>query len=427
VKIKDNVVGFENPAKSVVKDALTCFIKESAQKMLITAIEAEVSEFIKQYESQTLSTGHQRVVRNGYQPERTIQTGVGSIKVKLPRVRDRAVDTEEKIIFYSNLIPKYMRRTVTLDVLLPVLYLKGISTGDFSEALTPMLGEQAKSISPSVISRLKDSWYEDYQHWQKRDLSARHYVYWWVDGIYTSIRSESEKICMLVIVGATQQGKKELVGMIDGFRESTDSWAELLMDLKNRGLKIGAKLAVGDGALGFWKAVSRIYPDTQHQRCWVHKTSNVLDKLPQSQQAKAKSMLHDIYLAATKQDAVAAFNQFINHYQLKYSKAAECLIKDKEELLTFYDFPAEHWQHIRTTNPIESTFSTIRHRTKKSRGCFSRETIIACIFKLACEAEKRWKRLYGYKRLAEVINLVKFIDGISEHEPNKNNSSSEAA
>ena len=403
----------------MVQDSLTNFLRESAQKMLAMAIENEVNEFIKTHQHLTLSEGLQRVVRNGYQPERTIQTGIGSIALKLPRVRDRE-NVEEKIQFHTQLIPKYMRRTVTLDVMLPLLYLKGISTGEFTQVMEPMLGASAKSISAHVISRLKAEWLEDYKVWLKRDLSLKRYVYWWADGIYLTARMESEKTCMLVIVGADQDGKKELVGLVDGFRESKESWLELLNNLKQHGLTKGPELAIGDGALGFWGALQEAYPATKMQRCWVHKTANVLDKLPKSQQTRAKSMLHDIYLAPTRREAQQAFEVFLQTHQIKFAKATECLVKDKEILLNFYDFPAEHWQHIRTTNPIESTFATVRHRTKKSKNCFSRDTIIACVFKLCVEAEKRWKRLYGYKRLADIIRLVKFIDGIAESENNSN-------
>ena len=414
---KSNVVNFKNPAKSIIEDYLTAFLKESAQKMLKAAIEAEVNEFLKGCKHLSLPAGQQRVVRNGYQPERIIQTGIGNIEIKLPRVRDREM-AEEKIQFHSQLIPKYMRRTVTLEVMLPLLYLKGISTGDFTQVMEPLLGEKAKGLSPNVISRLKSDWLMEYKTWQGEDLSLKRYVYWWVDGIYLAARMESEKTCMLVIVGADKEGKKELVGLIDGFHESKQSWLELLNHLKQQGLSIGPECAVGDGALGFWGAVSEVYPGTSHQRCWVHKTANIVGKLPKSQQAKSKSMLQDIYLAPTKKEAYHAFDLFIQTHQLKFSKATECLIKDKEALLTFYNFPAEHWQHIRTTNPIESTFATVRHRTRKSKNCFSRDTIIACVFKLCKEAEKRWKRLYGYQRLADVINLVKFIDGLSEKKQN---------
>lgn len=307
-----------------------------------------------------------------------------------------------------------MRRTVTLDSLLPLLYLKGISTGDFKDALEPILGKDAANVSPSVISKLKSSWLTEYKQFLRQDLSDRNYVYFWVDGIYLEARMESEKSCILVIIGADSNGKKELVALVDGFRESKESWRDLLADLQERGLKQGPKLAIGDGALGFWGALAEIYPTTKWQRCWVHKTRNVLDKLPKSLQKKAKSDLHEIYLSATKKEAIKAYSSFISMYGAKYPKVAMCLEKDKETLLTFYDFPAQHWQSIRTTNPIESTFATVRHRTKKSKGCFSRDTIIASVYKLTKEAEKRWKKLYGQQHIADVINLVKFIDGIPQ-------------
>jgi transposase-like protein len=410
---KSNRVNIENP----VQDVLTAFLKESAQKMLQIAIEQEVNDFIAFYKDQRLEDGRQRVVKNGYLPERGIHTGIGTIKVEVPRTRDRSTD-KDKIIFNPWWIPRHMRRTATLDVWLPILYLKGISTGDFQRVLEPLLGKGASNISPSVISRLKSEWLTDYQMFLKRDLVDKRYVYWWVDGIYLSARMEGDKTCMLVIIGADEQGNKELVGLIDGFRESKDSWLELLQDLKLRGLENGPKLAIGDGNMGFWGALSEIYPTTKWQRCWVHKTRNVLDKLPKTLQSKAKSQLHEIYFAPTIADAAKAFNKFIDNYKLKYPRASECLEKDKEALLTFYSFPAEHWQSIRTTNVIESTFATVRHRTIKSKNCFSRDTIIASVFKLLQDAQKRWKKLYGHHRLAEVINLVKFVDGIQHNGEN---------
>jgi transposase-like protein len=411
--IKDNLISEKNLAQNVVNDELTNFLRESACKMLKIAIESEVNEFILKHEYLRANGNKKRIVRNGYLPERKIKSGIGDITVKMPRIRDRLANNDN-IQFTSSLIPKYMRRTVTLDIMLPILYLKGISTGDFQNVLTPMLGANAKSISPGVISKLKESWLLDYKKWFTRDLSNKRYVYWWADGVYLSARMETDKTCMLVIVGADEHGKKELVGLIDGFRESKESWLELLNDLQKRGLNYAPHLSVGDGALGFWGALSESYPKTKHQRCWVHKTKNILNKLPKSQQNKAKSKLHEIYLAETKKDALKAFNDFTKQYSTKYCKAVECLKKDKEELLNFYNFPAEHWQHIRTTNPIESTFATVKHRTRKSKGCFSRNTIIASTFKLLMEAQQRWKRLYGYRRLAEVINLVKFVDGEAE-------------
>ncbi len=400
---------YKKQTKTLAKDHLTNFTRESANKMLKIAIEQEVADFILQHKN-LKHEGKQRIIRNGYLPPRKISSGVGEIDIAMPRIRDR--NNNEKIQFVSNLIPKYMRRTVSLDVILPILYLKGISVNNFQDVLCPILGENVNNISPGVIHKLKESWLLEYKQWLTRDLTDKKYVYFWVDGVYLQARMDNEKTCMLVIVGADEFGNKELVALIDGVRESKAAWRELLLDLRSRGLVYSPHLAVGDGALGFWGALTEVYPKTVHQRCWVHKTANVLDKLPKQSQAKAKSMLHDIYLAETKKDAIAAYEKFIKTYKIKYPKATECLMTDQEELMAFFAFPAEHWQHIRTTNPIESTFATVKHRTRQSRGCFSRDTIISSTLKLLLEAEKRWKRLYGYTQLAEIINLVKFVDGL---------------
>jgi len=418
---KTNVVEYRNPAKEIVNDQLSDFLRESAQKMLRIAVEAEADDFIEAHRSKRLSNNRQRVVRNGHLPEREIQTGIGGITVKMPRVRDQEKESDDPIVFQSSLVPKSMRRTATLDVLLPILYLKGISTGDFGTVLEPLLETEASSISPGVISRLKSKWYEEYQSWTKKDLSQKRYVYWWADGVYLKARMESEKSCVLVIVGADEYGKKEVVAIVDGFRESKIDWRDLMNDLQDRGLQEGPRLAIGDGSLGFWGALTEAFPQTQKQRCWVHKTANLLSKLPKSQQSKAKSKIHDIYRAANKSDAQKAIETFIEHYQLKYEKVVQCLIEDERELLTFYDFPAEQWVHLRTTNPIESTFATVRHRTKKSKNCFSRKTIIASVFKLIKEAEKRWQPLKGKYRIPQVIQFERFIDGIHENEINSQN------
>ena len=410
---KNNVINYENPAENIVSDALSDFLRSSAQQMLKLAIEEEVQDFISNYKDMKLADGKQQVVRNGYLPERDIQTGIGKVSVTMPRVRDRGA---EGISFTSNLVPQYMRRTVTLDVLLPLLYLKGVSTKDFADSFEPILGKKPKNMSPNVISRLKSGWYDDYEKWQRRDFSSKENVYFWVDGIYFQARRESDKNCILVIIGADNCGNKEVVAIYDGVRESKESWRELLLDLKDRGLNHGPRLAVGDGALGFWGAMTEIYPDSQHQRCWVHKTANILNKLPKSQQAKAKTMLHDIYLAECSEDAEKALKKFVAKYELKYQRAVECLLKNEDELFAFFNFPAEHWVHLRTTNPIESTFATVKHRTRKSKNCFSANTIIAAVFKLCMEAEKRWRPLRGKHRIAQVINMQKFIDGIHENE-----------
>ena len=413
---KDNVLELKNTVENEVKDALTGLIREAANKAIQEAIMVELKEFMDALSDLRLDDGKQQVVRNGYQPERNVATGVGNVKVKLPKVRDRK---GSGIQFHSLLVPPYMRRAKTIDELLPLLYLQGISTNHFQEALAPILGENAKNVSPQVICRLKEQWRDELKAWQNCSLSDKRYVYWWVDGIYLTARMESQKTCVLVIIGATDDGKKELVAFNDGFRESTDSWLELLRDIKRRGLTIAPDLAIGDGAMGFWSAIEKEFPKTQCQRCWVHKTANILNKLPKSLQTHAKSKLHDIYMAPGKAQTEKAYNDFIATYQAKYPKAVECLKKDKDKLLTFYSFPAEHWCHIRSTNPIESTFATIQHRTRQARGCYSRETVLCAFFKMAMQAEKKWLRLRGSQRLAEVVNMVKFIDGISEHEVDK--------
>ena len=415
--VNNNIIKYKDSCANIVTDELSLFLKESAQKMLRVAIEDEVNNFISSHSGKHLSSGHKQIVRNGYLPERKIHTGIGSISVSVPRTRDRS---SQGITFNSSLIPKHMRRTVSLDLLLPLLYLKGISTKDFASSFVPILGHNPKNMSSQVISNLKSSWINEYNKWQEEDLSCKQYIYIWADGIYLQARSEDEKQCILVIIGADEYGRKEVVAISDGYRESKESWLELLSDLKSRGLSYSPHIAVGDGSLGFWGALSEIYPKCKHQRCWVHKLRNILNKLPSGLQEKAKSKLHNIYMADTKKNALKAYNHFITLYGAKYPKAIECLDKDKDELLSFYDFPAEHWIHIRTTNPIESTFATVRHRTKKSKNCFSRNTILAATFKLIKEAEKRWNPLRGKNRIAEVIQLHKFIDGIN-HTINQNN------
>ena len=403
---QNNIINIKNSAE----DFLTEFLRSSARKMLQEAIEYEVNEFIEQNKVKRLESGKQRVVRNGYLPERNIQTGIGSIELKVPRIRDRNASSD-KVEFYLSWIPKYMRRTPTLESMIPLLYLKGISSNNFQSILEPILGPKAANLSPSVISKMKNSWFSEYEAFTKKEIINKKYVYWWVDGIYLSVRNEDQKSCVLVIIGADESGRKELVALVDGFKESTESWSNVLRDLKERGLEKAPNLAIGDGALGFWAALSRIYPETKHQRCWVHKTRNVIDKLPKALQSKAKYDLKQIYYADTRNNAQTAYNKFIKDYGIKYPKVALCLEKDKDNLLSFYDFPAEHWQSIRTTNPIESSFASVRHRTKCSKGCFSRETILATVFKLLKEAEKRWLRLVGQNRFCDIINLVPFIDG----------------
>jgi putative transposase len=393
-------------------DLLTEILRNGARALLAQAVEAEVADFLGHHSGKLTDDGRQRVVRHGRLPEREIMTGIGPVAVRQPRVRDRAATEEDHIRFTPAILPPYARRSKSLEALLPILYLKGVSTGDFAEALMALLGKDAPGLSASTIARLKEAWSDEHARWEKRDLSAKSYVYWWVDGIHVQARLEDDAQCLLVIVGATPEGKKELVGLSDGIRESAQSWRSLLLDLKRRGLTKWPKLAIADGALGFWQAVEEVWPKTGGQRCWVHKTANVLNKLPKSQQPKANRVLQDIWMAETKNDANVAFDAFVETYGVKYDKAVACLAKDRESLMAFYDFPAEHWKHLRTTNPIESTFATIRHRTVRSKGCLSNKTALAMIFKLAQEAEKSWRRLDGHNQLPKVIQGVKFTDGI---------------
>ena len=354
------------------------------------------------------------MVRNGHQKERTIQSGLGDIPVVKPRVHERR-DGEK---FTSLILPPYMRRTPCVEALIPVLYLKGISTNDFPEALCAILGPNAAGLSASTVSRLKDVWQREHEEWAGRDLTGKRYVYWWADGIYFNVRLSDERPCLLVIVGTLQDGTKELVAIQDGERESTLSWRELLRDLKRRGVKDGPALCVADGALGLWAAMEEEYPSTRQQRCWVHKTANVLDKLPKKVQPAAKRLIHPMYMAPTKADALASYREFLELYGAKYPKACQCLRKDEDVLFTFYDFPAEHWRHLRTTNPIESTFATVRHRSRQTKGCGrsvrcgSRAATLAMVFKLTLEAQKTWRKLNGYELIAKVIKGVRFEDGL---------------
>jgi transposase-like protein len=407
----DNVIELEKP-ETIFKDLLTEILQKGSRRLLAAAVEAEIEGCIDFYKDLKDDLGRQRIIRNGYNPEREIQTGIGQIKVKVPRSRDRQPDGEP-IRFTSSILPPYLRRTRSIEELLPWLYLKGISTGDFSDALEALLGKDAPGLSANTISRLKVKWISEMEQWNKRRFIDKHYVYFWADGIYCNVRM-AEKQCLLVIIGVTESGKKELVALEDGFRESELTWLSVLRNLKKRGLEEGPKLAIGDGALGFWKAIAQIYPETQWQRCWVHKTANVLNKLPKSLQSKAKEHIHDIWMAPGIEEAEKSFDVFIENYGAKYPKAAECLEKDRDVLLNFYSYPAEHWKHIRTSNPIESTFATVRLRTKKVRNCFSSQTVVSMAFQLCRCAEKRWQKINAVKKLAKVIEGVQFVDGVEK-------------
>jgi len=408
----DTVIKLIQPG--TFNDQLTDVLRNGARALLAQAVEAEVADFLGTHADLKTEDGHRRVVRHGHLPEREVMTGIGPVAVRQPRVRDReaAADDPERIHFTPAILPPYARRSKSLEMLIPILYLKGISTGDFEEALAALLGKDAPGLSASTIARLKEVWVDEHKRWNERDLSAKRYVYVWADGIHLQARLEDDAQCILVIIGATPEGKKELIGFTDGTRESAHDWRTLLLDLKRRGLAIAPELAVADGALGFWKALGEVWPKTREQRCWVHKTANVLNRLPKSQHTKAKRALQEIWMAETKTDADVAFDAFIESYEVKYDKAAECLEKDREALLAFYDFPAEHWKHLRTTNPIESTFATVRHRTIRSKGCLSNKTALAMVFKLIDGAQKTWRRLDGHNQLPKIIQGVKFTDGL---------------
>jgi putative transposase len=407
---ENNVVALRQPGD--IADPLTEALRNGARALLAQAVEAEVAETLAAHAHLTTEDGRRRLVRHGHMPERTIQTGIGPVAVRQPRVRDRGGADGERIRFSSTLLPPYARRTKSLDALLPILYLRGISRGDVQEALSALLGKDAPNLSPPVLARLKAGWQEEFERWRRRDLFARRYVYIWADGVYLQARMETDKQCILVLIGATPEGRKELIGFQAGYRESTQSWRELLADLKARGLTVPPELAIGDGALGFWKALEEEFGATRQQRCWVHKIMNVLNKLPKSVQPKAKADLKEIWQAESRKDAEKAFDRFVAKYEAKYDKAAACLAKDREALLAFYNFPAEHWKHIRTGNPIESTFATVRHRTTRAKGCLSHDTGMIMVFKLIQTAQSSWRRLDGQNQLPKLITGVKFTDGI---------------
>jgi transposase-like protein len=396
-----------------VDDPLTAVLRNGARRLLAQAVEAEAEAFLAEMGRERLPDGRERLVRHGYGPERLVQTGIGPVPVRRVKLRDRGASAaSERVRFTSALLPRWARRTRSLDTVLPILYLRGVSMGDFQEALAALLGPAAPNLSPAVIARLRDAWQADYARWQQRDLSARRYVYLWADGVYLQARMEPQAECMLVLIGATPEGKKELVGFQVGLRESAQSWRELLVDLKARGLAVAPELATGDGGLGFWKALEEAFPTTRHQRCWVHKTANVLDKLPKSIQPAAKHDLREIWQAPDRVIAEAAVATFAEKYAAKYEKAVTCLLKDRDVLLTFYDFPAEHWDHLRTANPIESVFATVRHRTVRTRGALSQDTARLMVFQLVMAAAKTWRRLKGENQLPKVVHGVRFRNGV---------------
>lgn len=412
--MKDNTQIIEFPEEST-KDILTEILKSGARKLLKQAVEFEVEEWIEARKMEVGEDGRRQVVRNGYMPERSVLTGLGEIPVKKPRVRDRR-EKDDRELFQSKILPPYLRKAKSVDELIPWLYLRGISTGGFTDALTAILGEGVPGLSASTVVRLKACWEAEHSEWEKRSLKDKKYVYLWADGIYFNIRLEEDRQCILVLIGATEDGCKELIAITDGYRESEQSWRAMLLDLKSRGLKVPPKLAVGDGALGFWAALRKVFPSTAEQRCWVHKTGNVLNYLPKKHQKQAKRMIHDIWMASCKADAERAFDLFIETWGPKYPKAAHCLEKDRDVLLAFYDFPAEHWVHIRTTNPIESTFATVRLRTRRTKGSGSRAACLAMVFKLVMSASERWRALNGSNLFAKLISGIQFRDGVMQKE-----------
>ena len=388
--------------------------REGARRALQKAIEDEVADYVEAHKHCVDESNHRLVVRNGHKPPRTILSGVGPIEVKQPRVDDRRVDENGvRFRFTSKILPRYLRKTRAIEDLVPWLYLKGISTGEMSDALVH-LGFDGSGLSAASVTRMLQAWQGEYADWSKRDLSGKRYVYLWADGLYFGCRLSDDRPCLLVLMGALADGRKELIALVDGQRESETSWTALLLDLKNRGLNLAEppRLATGDGSLGFWLALSKVFPATRQQRCWVHKTLNVLDKLPKREQPAAKTMLHEIWMAATRANATKAFDRFVEVYGSKWPRAADCLEKDRGELLAFYDFPAEHWGHLRTSNPIESTFATVRLRTYRTKGPGSREAGLAMAFKLARKAESRWRKLNGSARLQDLIDGVVFVDGV---------------
>lgn len=408
-----NVVPLQQPS-DFSPDTLTEVIQAGARELLRTAVQAEVSAFISEHRHLVDEKGRKRLVRHGFLPEREVMTGIGKVQVQVPRVRDRgAAPGTGRIRFRSSIVPPYLRKAKSVEELLPWLYLKGISTGDFGEALAALLGPDAEGLSATTVTRLKASWREDFDVWRKRDLSARRHVYLWADGVYFKPRLDGDRQCMLVIIGADEYGEKDILAIMDGFRENADSWRDLLAGLKARGLA-PPELAIGDGALGFWAALRDVYPGAREQRCWVHKAANVTGAMPKSLHDRARSDLQDIWMAETRKEAEAAFDLFVETYGVKYENAVHKLVKDRDELMAFYAFPAEHWKHIRTTNPVESVFSTVRNRTRKTRGCLSRRTALVMVFRLMMSAKRKWRRISGPNRLPEVIAGIEFKDGIKQ-------------
>ncbi|AGI69021.1 IS256-family transposase [Octadecabacter antarcticus 307] len=395
--------------------------------MIAIAVEAEFAGYMSQFADLRTEAGHAAVVRNGHHPARPFQTGIGPVSVQIPKVRSK---DGTPVTLRSALMPPYVRRTKTLEAALPWLYLKGVSSGEMGAALKVLLGPDAAGLSANTVSRLKRDWAKEYDSWRDAALDDEPIVYIWADCVHSGLRGENNKLCALVIIGVTARGKKRFLAIEDGVRESTQSWREVLLSLKSRGMN-APKLAIGPShrckqrlpgsgrCHGFWAALEEVYPESRQQRCWQHKTMNVLNCLPKLSQQKAKAAIHNIWQAETKADAEKVFDLFITTYEPKYPKVALCLQKDRDELMALFDFPAQHWQSIRTSNPIESAFATIRHRTKRSKGCLSRDGMLHMMFKLGQCAEKNWRKLRGFDCLSKVITGVSFKDGIETTNPDQ--------
>lgn len=413
LKIIENSKENESSAADAPITALDTLVRRGAQRMLQAAVEAEVAEYVDAHKHERDAEGRRLVVRNGSAKPRKIVTGAGELEVKAPRVNDKRVVDGERQRFTSKILPPYMRKSPKVAEVLPVLYLRGLSTNDFRPALQALLGDKAAGLSASVITRLTEQWEQERKLWATRDLSDKDYVYVWADGIHLNIRLEEDRLCLLVIIGARPDGTKEVIAVEDGYRESTDSWASVLRSLRDRGMRAPA-VAVGDGALGFWGAVKDVWPETVEQRCWFHKLGNVLDKLPKRLQPKAKRILQSIMNADSREHAQDAIDEFRAEFAPKQQRAVDCLDKDRDALLAFLDFPAEHWIHLRTTNPIESAFATVRLRQRVTKGAGSRAKGLAMAFKLLTMAQERWRRLNGAELLPLVRAGVKFTDGVQQ-------------
>jgi putative transposase len=416
LRLVEKAVGKEEAEEGSSLDELA---REGARRMLVTALEAEVAQYLERYGGERDEHGHALVVRNGKSRARKLTLGAGTIEIQTPRVNDRRTDENgERHRFTSEILPPYMRRSPKVAEVLPILYLRGLSTGDFRPALQGLLGEDAAGLSATNIARLTAQWEAEYQQARKQSLAEKDYVYVWVDGVHFNVRLEDDRLCTLVMIGARPDGSKELVAVEDGYRESAESWATLLRDLKRRGMS-APLVAVGDGALGFWAAVRDVWPQTRTARCWCHKLANVLDKLPKRLQPRAKRLLHEVMYADTRDHASEAIDRFAEEFESKYPKAAECLRSDQDQLGVHFDFPAEHWKHLRTTNIIESPFSTVRLRQRVTKGAGSRAKALLMAFKLLDMAQQRWRKLNGAELLPLVRAGVRFVNGVRQEREKK--------